>query len=185
MKAKLTALFLIFTSLAAQAAGAGGHHFPWDRFVYQCINVAILTVAIVYFTRKSIKEFFKGRHAQFVAAANKAQAVRLAAEQENQDIKARLSKLEATAEESVLRARAEAAQMKHSLVADAEATAKRLAAEAEASAKLEIEKAKLKLREQLVQESLSAARSALEKVSSDDHQRLQGQFIENMQAVQR
>jgi F-type H+-transporting ATPase subunit b len=181
----LSISLLISTAALAAGGGSGDHHFPWDRFLYQTINVTILAAALIFFTRKGIKDHFKGRHASFVAAANKAQSVRLAAEQENQDIKARLTKLETTADESVIRARAEAAAMKQALIAEADAAAKRLAVEAASAAQLEIDKAKLKLREQLVQESLVSARAALEKVSSDDHQRLQGQFIDNMQAVQR
>ena len=101
-------------------------------------------------------------------------------------IQTRLSKLESTADESISRARAEAADMKRQMVADAEALSKRLREEAASAAKLEVERAKNELRETLIHESLEAARTQLSsKVTAEDHKRLQSDFIQNIQAGQK
>lgn len=180
-------IIFILLALPAPLFAAGGHHgeFPWDKFVYQCINVTILFSILFYFGRKPISATFKQRRENFFAAANKAQAVRAAAEAENADIKSRLQKLESTAQDSIIRAKAEAANLRDSILTEAKEVSGRIANEAKESAKIEISRAKTSLRRQLIKDSYQSARVALEQVSADDHQRLQGQFIDSMQVVQR
>ena len=51
---------------------------------------------------------------------------------------------------------------------------------------MEVEKAKNQLREALITEALGVARSHIsQKVTVEDHQRLQSDFIHNIQAVQK
>ena len=100
-------------------------------------------------------------------------------------IKVRLTKLASTAEESVTRARAEAADMKAQLISDAQALSSRIREEAMLSAKFEVEKAKNQLRAQMIKESIDLSRQQMSsKVSTEDHQRLQGEFITNIRGVQ-
>lgn len=186
-----TLLIALLTLVSQAALAAGGHgeshdHFPWDFVGYQVVNVTILIVGLVYFTKDAAKKYFAERHHVFVVAAEKAQAARSQAEQEHAEVQVKLSKLESTAAESISRAKAEAAELKHQLVAEAEAASKKMKTEAEQAARLEIERAKNHLREQLIQDAVAAARTQLsQKVSSDDHQRLQGEFINNMQGAGR
>jgi hypothetical protein len=57
--------------------------------------------------------------------------------------------------------------------------------DAENAAKLEIERAKISLRKQLIEESLAQARKQMvAEVSAEDQKRLQENFINNIQAVQ-
>lgn len=193
MNKTLLIALLVLGSKAALAAGghgdshgSGHDHFPWDFVGYQVVNVTILIVGLIYFTKDAAKKYFAERHHVFVVAAEKAQAARSQAEQEHTEIQVKLSKLESTAAESISRAKAEAAELKHQLVAEAEAASKKIKTEAEQAARLEIERAKNHLREQLIQDAVVAARTQLsQKVSSDDHQRLQGEFINNMQGAGR
>lgn len=187
-KVFMTALLTLVSQAAFAAEGHGGGHeaFPWDFVGFQVVNVTILVVGLVYFTKDAARKYFAERHQVFVAAAQKAQAARSQAEAEHTEIQVKLSKLESTAAESISRAKAEAAELKHQLVAEAEAASKKIKTEAEQAARLEIERAKNHLREQLIQDAVVAARAQLsQKVSSDDHQRLQGEFINNMQGAGR
>ncbi|PWU22600.1 MAG: hypothetical protein C5B49_00380 [Bdellovibrio sp.] len=170
-------------------AGPGGHGVEFDEhaqqvIIYQAINFLIVVAGLIYFLRKPVREFFIERHSQYVKAAEKAtEALRLA-EQEHQQIKVQLSLLESTSLESVARARAEAADLRNSLIAEAENLAKRIQQEARASAILEVEKAKQTLREQMIAESTHSATTQIRQaVSREDLIRLNKEFIQNIETV--
>lgn len=188
MKNFFTLIILNGACALALANSDSGHHedlIPWTTVFYQTINVTMLLAGLIYFGRKPITAFFKGKKDSFIAASEKSASVRKTAEHTQMEIKVRLTKLESTADESIARAKAEAADIRKALLAEAEALSKRIQKEAEAAAKLEIAKAKNSLRQQLLQESVESSRNNLAaKVSSADHQRLQGDFIDNIEAVQ-
>jgi F-type H+-transporting ATPase subunit b len=175
-------------ALANSEAAAHGEHveIPVKLVIYQTINVVAMLIGLYIVLKKPLQTYFKDKRANFLSAAQKAEAARKSAEEERMQIQTRLSKLESTADESVSRARAEAADMKRQMVADAEAMSKRLREEAAAAARLEVERAKNELREMLIKESLEASRQQLaSKVTAEDHKRLQTDFIQNIQAGQK
>jgi F-type H+-transporting ATPase subunit b len=160
--------------------------FNSKLFGYQCLNVGIMVIALVYFLREGTVKFFKDKRASYLAAAEKSQQAKKQAEQERSEIQARLNKLENSADESIARARAEATDMKKALIAEADAISKRVQDEAQNSVHMEIERAKNQLRDQIVKDSIAVARAQLSsKVSPEEHQRLQGEFINHMQGVQK
>lgn len=186
MRTGLTVSILCVSQLAL-AAGSAGHgdgEIPWQLIGYQAVNVGIIFVALAYFLRSKVRVFFADKKATYIAAAEKSLSARRSAEQEKEQLQVRLSKLQSTAEESVQRARAEAADMRNAMIAEARALSEKIRKEAEAAARLEVEKAKNQLRSKLIHESLTLARSQIgQKVSADDHKRLQDNFISNIQAV--
>lgn len=183
---------LVFLSQAALASSEGGHgeahhaEIPVKLVVYQTINVVAMLIGLFIVLKKPLQSYFKEKKATFLSAAQKAEAARKSAEEERAQIQTRLSKLESTADESVSRARAEAADMKKQMIADAEAMSKRLREEAASAAKLEVERAKNELRQMLIKESLETSRQQLSsKVTAEDHKRLQTDFIQNIQVGQK
>lgn len=192
---KLSQAFLLISIVAAGAvamaadAHGGGDHGMTDQvkttLFWQAVNVTVMFAGLIYLLRKPVRDFFSNKKSSFVAAAEKANEIRKQAEQEQSDIRVRLTKLESTADESISRARAEAADMKKQMILEAETMTKKIKEEAEAAARLEIEKAKNKLRNQMIADAIEQAKNNIEtKVSSEDHKRLQGDFINNIQAVQ-
>ena len=126
--------------------------------------------------RKSAVTSFEIKE-KFEEQAKKSQAVKVEAEAQYADIKNRLDQLTLTADESVQRAKAEAADMRKQMLADAEAIAKRLKDDAQKTAEIEASKAMNKLRDQLVADSLQAASVLLSKdISEADHKKLQSNF---------
>ena len=141
---------------------------------------------MVYLLKAKVKKYFVDKKAEYVAAAEKSMSARKQAEEEHLQIKVQLNKLESTSDESISRAKAEAAEMKSQMLAEAQAISKRIREEAAATARLEVERAKVRLREELIAEAFVIAEAQMNsKVSKDDHARLQGEFINNIQAVQR
>jgi F-type H+-transporting ATPase subunit b len=173
---------VLFAAEHGESHGLDAHQVK--TIIYQSINVSILFIGLIYFLRKPTREFFQTKRSAFVASAEKAQKMREEAEQQRLEIQVRLAKLQSTADESIARARAEAADYKNALIAEAKEVSKRIKKEAEETAALEVERAKNRLREQMIKEATLLATQQLEtKLTNDDQRRLQGEFIENIQAV--
>lgn len=187
MKYIFTLTLILLAGVAQAASGGAGHgEIPTKLIGYQTFNVVVMFAALIYFLHGPIRSYFTDKRTAFLSAAQKAEAARKAAEDERMQIQVRLTKLESTADESIARARAEAADMKKQMIAEAEALSKRIRDEAQEAARLEVEKARIQIREALIKESLQSARAQLsEKVTSEDHQRLQANFINKIQAVQK
>lgn len=185
-------LLLVFLSAASVLAASGGDHHGGGldektirTIMYQAINLGVILIGLVYFLRQPVREYFASKHQSYVQAAEKAQAARKQAEDEYQKTQTQLSKLEATTQESISRARAEAADLRNNLVAEAQSLSKRIHDETHAAAVLEIEKAKNALRQEMISEAIKVAQGQIQSaVSSEDHARLNKEFIKNIEAVQ-
>jgi len=187
MKKGLAFLLVLGASCAFAAGGHGEHggevHVP-KTVLYQAINVAILFGGLYYFLKGAIVKVYADRKAAYLAAAQKSQSAREEAEKQFADIKQKLTQLEASKEESLERAKAEAAEMKHALLKEAQETASRIKHEAEMTAKIEVQKAQAQLREQLLKDAVDTAKTVLSKdIGSADHQKLQSEFVNKVQAV--
>jgi len=179
-------LLLLGTSVAFAAHGeveTGEVTVP-KVVLYQAINVIILFAGLAYFLKGMIVKFYGERRQNYLAAAEKAKAARDEAEKEFLAIKHKLDQLAETVDESLSRARAEAADMKKQLINDAKELAARIKHEAEETAKIEVQKAQTHLREQLLKDAVAAAKTVLSKdIGSADHQKLQSEFVNKVQAV--
>lgn len=182
-------VLIVLNILATQALASGAQHeggVPVNTIIFQAINLGIIVAGMFYYLKKPVKQYFVEKNKSFIQAAEKSQAARKQAEEEHLQIKVQLSRLESTADESLSRAKAEAADYKKQLLAEAEVISKRISDEAAAAARLEVEKAKNQLRAQMIKEATEQARGQMQnQVSASDHQRLQGEFINNIQAAQK
>ncbi|MEN0058911.1 MAG: ATP synthase F0 subunit B, partial [Bdellovibrio sp.] len=141
----------------------------------------ILVGGLVYFTKDAVIQFFSGRKAQYLEAAQKSAFAREQAEKEFVDIKHKLSTLEATREESLRKAQQHSDELKKQIMDEAAEVSKRIREDAELTAKLEVQRAQKELRQQLLQDSLEAARIVLTKdIGASDQQKLQKDFINNV-----
>lgn len=187
MKKWFAFLLVMGASIAFAAGGHGEHggevHVP-KVVLYQLINVLILFGGLFYFLKNVVIKFYADRKANYLSAAQKSQAAREEAEKQFVEVKNKLDKLEATTDESISRAKAEAVDMKNDLIKEAQEVAARIKKEAEQTAKIEIQKAQTQLREQLLKDSIEAAKAVLSKdIGSADHQKLQSEFVNKVQAV--
>jgi F-type H+-transporting ATPase subunit b len=183
----LTIILMTLMPAMLWAAEEGEHAaFNSKLFTYQCLNVGIMVIALIYFLRAGVAQYFKDKRKNYLAAAERSLQAKQAAERERAQIQEKLGKLEASVDESIARARAEAADLRQNLLAEAEGLSRRLREEANKSAHMEIERAKTHLREQIIKDSINTARAQLStKVSPEEHQRLQGEFVHHMQGVQK
>jgi F-type H+-transporting ATPase subunit b len=192
MKNLIVILVTLLISALAFANEAGGEHggghegIPVKLVTYQAINVAIIVIGLIYFLRGPLRAHFKTRKEMFLSAATKAEEALKQAEQERSHIELKLAKLEGSTKESIQKAKLEAQDMRAAMLKEAESISKRIKEEAEAAAKFEVLKAKNQLRKELIDDSIKSAREQLTtKVSNEDHERLQNNFVEQIQVVQK
>lgn len=182
MKSILVLISLILPAICLAAGGehGGGHgHLgPSRTEIYQLINVVILLGGVIYFVKDQAIEFFKNRRTDYLAAAEKSASARRQAEADFAEIKNKIDKIDATRAEMIAKAQAHAADVKKQIIEESEAVAKRIKDDAELAARVESQKAERDLRQQLIKDSITAARSVLSKdISAGDHQKLQGDFV--------
>lgn len=184
-----TSFFLFLSTLclglAAEAAGgAHGDGVPTKTIFWQVFNLAILIGALTYFLKDGIRSFFAGRESDFVNEAKKSETAKKEAEKRFLDIQHKIEHLENTREESLARAEAEAADLRKQLLKEAQEIATRVRREAEETARIEAQRARLELHRAFVAQSVEAAKTVLSKdIGSQDHQRLQSEFNQNIQTV--
>ncbi len=170
-----TVILLFLTSLQAMAASGGGHQEGIPTVVYwQAANLIIIFAGVAYFAGGKIKDAFKQRNQDFLAASEKSKSIQREAEQKLADIKNRLELLERTSSESIERARAEATDLRVQIIQEGRQSAEKIKQEAQAVARAEVVSAQRALHAQVVRESLRMARELLKKdVGAGDQQRLQ------------
>lgn len=177
-------LIVLMTPVLVFAAGGehgAGHGEIPKAVLFQAINVGILIVGLVYFTKDAIVDFFAGRKAEYLEAAQKSAAARAHAEKEFAEMNAKIADLESSSQDSLKKAQAHAEEIKKQILDEANSASKRIRDDAELTVKLEVQRAQKELRTQLLQDSVEAARVVLTKdLGSSDQQKLQKDFINHI-----
>jgi F-type H+-transporting ATPase subunit b len=177
----------IFCLLGVVAHASGGEHHSEGiptQVYWQAANVAIILIGGYFLLGKKIVETFSSRKSIFLADFEKSQAIQKEAERKLSEIKHRLARLEDSAEESIERARAEAADLRRQLKQESVSLAEKIKSEADLAVKAEIQAAKRALIEEVANESIRQARVLLKKdVGQADQQRLQDGFAKQLEGV--
>lgn len=170
---------------AALAAGAKGEGIPVQTIIAQVVNLTILFGALIYFFRGNIKQAFIDRKSLYLAAAQKSAAAREEAEKHLSDLKSKIEKLETQKDSELKKAEHDAVLMKAQILAEAQSLSAKIRAEAELTAKVETAKAEAQLKSHLLTESIAAAKMILAKdINSQDHEKLQTEFVKHVQGAQ-
>ncbi|MNL12602.1 ATP synthase subunit b [compost metagenome] len=186
MKLLLNILILLAPAVLMAAGGehGAGHNEIPKVVIYQFINVVILVGGLIYFTKDGIIQFFSGRKSAYLEAAQKSAFAREQAEKEFVDLKNKIANIDATRADALKKAQEHAEDVRKQILAESQDVSKRIREEAELTARLEIQRAQKELREQLLKDSLSAARTVLTKdLGANDQQKLQNEFINNIEGA--
>jgi F-type H+-transporting ATPase subunit b len=134
--------------------------------------------------RGPIGTYFRNRESNYKQALSRAEAARASAERRRREVQDRLAQLEATAEQALATARADAEGLRVKLLADAEESARTLREEAHKTAEREISRAKAELREELLSQAVALSANLLkDKMAETDQKRLQTEFVDKIQVV--
>lgn len=157
---------------------------PYRLIGWQIFNLVVLFAGLAYFLKEPIRNFFRDRQAAFREAAEKSAVARAAAEKQYHEIKSKIDYLDRDHQESLARAEAEASDLRHQTVREAEEVAGRIRKEAETTARLEVQRARQELHEHFVNEAVAAARKALSSdIGNQDHTKLQSEFVNHLETV--
>lgn len=177
---------LTLATSAYAVSPEGEHHgIPWKLILTQTFNFSLVVVGLIFLLRKKVRAHFLERKHQFKKLVQRAEDARQEAEQNKREVTERLQKLEGSAEESVRRAKSEAEELKAKIVEEARTLSEKLKEEAARTADFELERAKLLLRQELLNEAMRAAKVELNaSVDESEQKRLQSEFVEKVQVVQ-
>ncbi len=181
----------LFLIVSAWAQEHGAEHaeelvIPWANIWVQALNLALLIGLLVYLLRNSLKQHFAQRATEYKELVDRAETAAREAEKTNVQIKDKLAKLEASAKQGEQRAREEADILRGRLEHEAKAISAKLAQEAQRTATVELEKAKIELRHELLQQALHSSREKLQNsLGSSDQQKLQNEFAQKIELVNR
>ncbi|NJL23950.1 MAG: ATP synthase F0 subunit B [Calothrix sp. SM1_5_4] len=150
----------------AAAQGHDAHAIPWSTLFVQAFNFTFLIVVLFLLLRKAVKVHFEHRARSYQELVERAEAARSQAERGKREIADRLAKLESTADQGLVQARAEAAELKSRILLEAKNLSEKLQAEAQRTALVELEKAKTELRRELLTNALQASRESCKRISA-------------------
>lgn len=188
MKSIISLLFFILvpaTVFAASGHGDGG--IPVDTIKWQVINFVIFAGGMYWILKHKmdIPLLFKTRRAQYTELVEKAESAKTEAEAVRKEFHGKLTTLEAEAASVNEKARQEALELKEKMLREAGEISERLIKDAQSVAMYELEKAKIQLKAELVEESMDSAQAKLkEKVSDSDRSKLRNDFVDKIQVVQ-
>ncbi|MCM2281596.1 MAG: ATP synthase F0 subunit B [Bdellovibrionaceae bacterium] len=184
MKFVCTFLAMIAAENAlASGAAHGGSGIP-ASVMWQAINFVIFAFLLWFLLRKKVPAYFAERAAHFEVALKKAEKARQEAEAQKQEIEKRLHALQTSADQSIVKAKGDADELRQKIIRDAQALSEHLIADARRTAEIELQRAKTELREEVLAQAVVAAKALLnEKIVDTDQKRLQSEFVEKIQVV--
>lgn len=172
--------------MASSTAEVGHHGGIPSVVLWQAINFSLFVGLLFFLLRKAVKEHFLGRREGFLDAVSRAAAVKEKAEEEHKEIRQRLDRLHSEAEQNAQRAHSEAEGLKKEILREADVQAQHIKLEALRMVEIEQDKALSTVRSEIIRQSMEKARKILdEKIQVEDHNRLQNEFVDKIQAVPR
>lgn len=174
-------------STTEHTAGHGGDHhaeIPWGSIGVQAFNFGLLIVLLAVLLRKAVKAHFAGRAQSYKDLVDRAENARREAQRNKDEMQKRLENLEASAQNNVAKARAEAEELRNRLMTEAKELTHKMEEETKRATAVELEKAKAHLRKDLLEKALAASNEFLKKgLGSSEQKKLQNEFAEKIEVV--
>ena len=174
------AALLISTSLAFAEEAEGGHEaitFMGD-WLPRLVNFAIIASVVVYFTRKPIRDFFKGRSAEIAKAMQDSKETRERAVAALVEMERQVKDLDAEMGRLVADAQMRGEKDKQALIAEGKKVAQDVSVQVKQGIEIELQKAKSALAVEASLLSLDLAEGRIkEKISQADHERIVKEYV--------
>lgn len=181
----LTVLILsFFYSPSLMAAGGGGSHGPDYNFFVSVFNFSVLLILLYVFLKKPLKEFFAGRSAELKKAIQESQAAHAEVLKENEELKAKLSRIEAEAAALLADFKREGESEKNKIIKNAQAYAEKLKADASQIADAEVKRAQEELKKITVGLAKELAEKSLKAAMNDqEEEKLSQSYIGQIRSL--
>lgn len=186
MKLKVFAFFMLsFLSFSVYAASGHGEGIPWEIIIQQTVNVACVIALLVYLTKTPIASYFTERHEKYFEGVRRAQEAKEQAQQKKTEIEKKLKNLLVEAQNGQKTAQEDAKAMSQKMLADTEKMASKIKEEAFRTVTNELQKTKIRLRQEILEAALGQAHSGLEtEVKKMEPGHFKKEFSQKMRVVQ-
>jgi len=140
-------------------------------------NFSLFIGLLIYALRKPISNLFAERINNYRGALKSADAALAEAQAKRNEIIKNIKTLESTRAETVSKAQRDAETIGLAIIKEAKTSASKFNEEAERTIKVEVEKAKIDIRNHLLQQASSSAEKSLrEQLDASEQKRLQKEF---------
>lgn len=185
--AALTTVLIGLTALSAYASAGGGEAAGHDSgrmldLLYRCINFALLVIILVVVIKKtSLKDFFAQRREDIRKRMEDLQKEKAAAEARYKELEQKFKDFELKRKEIIEQFKAEGLAEKEKIIAQARERSEQIMAQADATIQREIQGAKDRLREEIVNVAARKAQDLIVKqIKGSDQDQLVDEFIERV-----
>ncbi|MFO8085487.1 MAG: ATP synthase F0 subunit B [Desulfobacterales bacterium] len=179
----LIVLMFFVGPACALAAGDehGGHWVATDT--YRVINFAVLAIGLFFLLRKPVAQALGSRIKGIRDQLENLEARKVEAEKELASYVEKLSKLEEEAEGIIEDYIRQGNEAKNRIIKEAEVAAVKLEEQAKKNIEHEFEKAKIMLKEDVLEKAMARAEEIIqEKISTDDQERLVDDYLNKVVA---
>ncbi len=184
----LLGLFL-FCALAF-AGGGGEHEAAQDSgkvkdLVYRIINFGLMVIILFVVIRKTaIKDFFRTRREEIRQKMEDLQKEKEASENRHRELEQKLKEFEERKKEIIEQFKAEGAEEKERIIAEAKERAAQILAQADVTIQREVQAAKDRLSQEMVEIAATRAQELIAKnITEDDQDHLVAEFIEKVEKL--
>ncbi len=174
---------LSFASGGGEAAGGGNAHL-WD-LLYRVINFGLLVIILFVVIKKvPMKDFFSNRREEIRKRLDELKREREASESRYREIEKRLKEFEIKRAEIIEQFKADGAAEKERIMAEAKERASQILAHADLTIEREIQAARDRLRQELVDMAADKAQDIIaNNIKDSDQEHLVREFIERVEKL--
>ena len=174
---------LVLVSAVFASSGGEDIHYTWKDWLWPVVNFSILMFILIFFGKKPINDFFKGRTASIEKSLKDAAEAKELAEKTLQEVKARLDNTDAEIEQIIEAARKSGEKEKESIIAEGEHIKEKILEQAKANIDFELQKAKEALKSDAALMALELAEKQIkEKLGQSEQETLIDDYIKRLEA---
>lgn len=163
--------------------GHGGGDLATD-YIKRLLNFGLLMGVLIYFLRKPVGDFFRGRREQIAQQLADLERARDEAKAQLREYENKLAQAQAEREKILAEFIAQGEAEKQRILAEAQANANRIKDAAKLTIEAELKAAKRQLREELADAAVElAARKLTAGIKPDDHNRLIDEYLTKVVAL--
>jgi F-type H+-transporting ATPase subunit b len=179
------AVSLMFAAAAFASGGGGGEavHFTWRDWLWPVVNFSILMFILVFFGRKPMSEYFKGRTEMIERSIREANEAKELAQKTLKEVQDRLKNTESEIEQIIESARRSGEKEKEFIIAEGEKLKEKIIEQAKANIDFELQKAKDTIKTEASLLALELAEKQIkEKLGQKEQEALIGDYIKRLEA---
>jgi len=187
-KLKINGIFIllinfIFVSVALASSGGENYTYTWKDWLWPVVNFSILMFILIFFGKKPLGDFFKGRTALIEKSIKEAAEAKALAEKTLAEVKSRLSNTDAEIAKIVEAARKSGEKEKEAIIAEGEHMKEKILEQAKANIDFELQKAKESIKSEASLLALELAEKQLkEKLGQSEQETLIDDYIKRLEA---